>query len=359
MLARVSHFFSLRPYWVALFITCLLLFWMLSGSSQSDESSVDNELKTDTLPKVQTTHFIPQEITKSLTLYARSEGNMRSMLRAEIAGKVIKIPVNKGSYVKHKKTLVNIDKGEIPTRLEQAKALLNERQLNYDAVKSLNDRGLQAKVRLAETKSLLLAAKAEVKHLRLRLERTTVIAPFSGILQQQFAEVGDYLKVGDPIFSLENTNPIVLRGDTTEHYINQLSLGQQVSATLLSGEELTGKVTFISSMADPKSSTFRIEAEFPNSDFKVFSGVSAKLDIPLYPVESIYVSPSALAMDKDGNLGVKLVEDGLVVFKKIDLVEADNNGAWLTGFSGAVDIITLGQGFVKPGDRVDAIPAEK
>ncbi|MFQ3176488.1 MAG: multidrug efflux system membrane fusion protein, partial [Psychromonas sp.] len=50
---------------------------------------------------------------------------------------------------------------------------------------------------------------------------------------------------------------------------------------------------------------------------------------------------------------------GEVIFKKINLVEADNNGVWLTGFAGEVDIITLGQGFVKSGDRVIATMAEK
>ncbi|MEH6453923.1 MAG: efflux RND transporter periplasmic adaptor subunit [Psychromonas sp.] len=359
MLSRISNFFSLRPYLVALLIASLLLLWMLSGSEANDQVDKPTEKTEESLPIVQTTHFVPEQITKSLTLYARSEANARSILRAEVAGKVLKMPIDKGTYVEHKKTLVNLDKSEIPARLAQAEGLLKERQLNYDAVKSLNDRGLQAKVRLAETNSLLLAAKSEVEHLRLRLSRTTVIAPFSGILQQQYAEVGDYLKIGDPIFSIENIDPIVLRADTTEHYISQLTLGQEVSATLLSGEVLTGNLTFISSMADSKSSTFRVEAEFVNTDFDVFSGVSAQLSIPLYPVEAIYVSPSALAMDKDGNLGVKLVEGELVVFKGIDLVEADNNGAWLTGFSGEVDIITLGQGFVKPGDRVDAKPAEK
>jgi multidrug efflux system membrane fusion protein len=128
---------------------------------------------------------------------------------------------------------------------------------------------------------------------------------------------------------------------------------------LLSGENISGKISYIASRADPNSSTFRIEAEFPNPDFKILSGISAKFSIPLYPVEAIYVSPSVLAMDEQGNLGVKLVEKGTVIFKRINLVEADNDGAWLSGFTAPVDIITLGQGFVKAGDRVQAIAAEK
>ncbi|MFT6986306.1 MAG: multidrug efflux system membrane fusion protein [Psychromonas sp.] len=358
MFVRLRRYFALRPYWIALFISGLLLFWMLSKPAEQQSSEQPIAAHEEKLPKVQTTHFKPQQMTKFLTLYGKSEANSHAVIRTEVAGKIVKIAIEKGHNVKVNSALVEIEKSELPQRLAQAEALLAERLLNYNAVKSLNDKGLQGRGRLAEVNSLLLASKTEVKQLQLILKRTTIIAPFAGILQEQFAQEGDYLQVGDPIFSLENIDPIVIRGDATEHHINQLTLGQVVSATLLSGDKISGKITYIASLADSKSSTFRIEAEFPNPDGKIFAGISATLSIPLYPVEAVYVSPSVLAMDEQGNLGIKFVADNIVVFKAINLVEADNDGVWLSGFDGPVDIITLGQGFVKPGDRVQAIAAE-
>jgi multidrug efflux system membrane fusion protein len=359
MLVSALRYLSLRPYYLALFIIVLLSLWMLSSPVQSQLMAKEKDAESIPLPKVQTTHFIPQKKIKELSLYGKSEANSRAVIRAEVAGKIIKTSTVKGQYVKANKSLVNIEKSELPERLAQAEAQLAERELNFKAVKSLNDKGLQGRARLAEMKSLYLVAKTRVKQLKLQLKRTNVVAPFSGVLQEQFADKGDYMQVGDPIFSLENTNPIVIRGDATEHHISQFKNGQKVTAKLLSGDVITGKISFISSMADSKSSTFRIEAEFNNPGFKIFSGISAKLTIPLYSVNAIYVSPSALAMDESGNLGVKIVKEGVVVFKAINLVEADNDGAWLSGFDGPVDIITLGQGFVKPGAQVDATAAKE
>jgi multidrug efflux system membrane fusion protein len=358
MSISITRYFLLRPYYLALIIIALLVVWMSSAPAQS-ELTADEKQQSSPLPKVQTTHFIPKQIVKEINLYGKSEANSRAVIRAEVAGKIIKISTEKGDYVKSGKSLVNIEKSELPERLSQAKAQLAESELNYNAVKSLNDKGLQGRGRLAEVNSLYLASKTNVRQLALQLKRTNVVAPFDGVLQEQFADKGDYLQVGDPIFSLENTNPIVIRGDATEHHIAQLQKGQKVTAELLSGETIEGKLTFIASMADSQSSTFRIEAEFANPDFKFFSGISAKLTLPLYPVDAIYVSPSVLAMDEQGNLGVKLVKDGVVVFKAINLVETDSEGAWLSGFDGPVDIITLGQGFVKPGAQVDATAAKE
>ncbi|PKF60475.1 efflux RND transporter periplasmic adaptor subunit [Psychromonas sp. psych-6C06] len=359
MLASALRYFLLRPYYLALVIVGLLFFWMLSSPAQSQLSNNDPKVDEAPLPKVQTTHFVPQKMVKELNLYGKSEANSRAIIRAEVPGKIIKIGAEKGHYVKRNKSIANIEKSEIPERLAQAEAQLKESELNYKAVKSLNEKGLQGRVRLAEVNSTFLAAQTTVRQLKLQLKRTNVVAPFSGVLQEQFSDKGDYVQVGDPIFSIENTNPIVIRGDATEHHVTQLKKGQKVTAELLSGDIIEGKLTYISSMADSQSSTFRVEAEFDNPEFSIFSGISARLTIPLYPVDAIYVSPSVLALDEAGNLGVKLVKDGVVVFKAIKLVEADNDGAWLSGFDEPVDIITLGQGFVKPGAQVDASAVEE
>jgi len=360
-----SRIITLRPYIIALVIIALLIVWMSLPALQSPakntindaqlKDSSSNKLEKTLLPRVQTTHYKTQTITKNLTLYGRSEANSRAVIRAQVAGTIININSLKGAYVERHKNIANIEKSELPTRLKQAKASFIERELTYKAVKSLNDKGLQGRVRLAEVNSLFLAAKTDVEQLQLALKRTNIVAPFTGVLQQQFSEVGDYLQVGDPIFSLESVDPIVIRGDATEHHINDFKLGQTVTATLLSGDIIEGKISFIAAMADSDSSTFRVEAEFPNPKLNIFSGISAKLIIPLYQVDAIYISPSALALDEDGNLGVKEVKDGIVVFHQINLVEADNGGTWLAGFENEVDIITLGQGFVKVGDKVDAV----
>ena len=359
MFMRLYHYLVLRPYWIALLITGLLLSWMLLKPADKPLTELQPAVNKENLPKVQITRFTPEKITKSLTLYGKSEANSRAVIRAEVAGKIVKMAAKKGRYVKANANLADIEKSALPQQLAQAQALLAERILNYKAAKSLNEKGLQGRAYLAEMNSLLLAAETMVRQLQLQLQRTNIVAPFAGILQEKFAEKGDYLQVGDAIFSLENIDPIIIRGDATEHYIKQLKLGQAVSATLLSGEKILGQISYIASHSDPKSSTFRIEAEFANPDFKLFSGISAELAIPLYSVEAVYVSPSVLAMDAQGSLGIKLVKDDVVIFKSINLVEADNGGVWLSGFSAPVDIITLGQGFVRAGDRVLAIAAEK
>ncbi len=62
-----------------------------------------------------------------------------------------------------------------------------------------------------------------------------------------------------------------------------------------------------------------------------------------------------LALDAEGNLGVKTLVDNIVHFVPIQLVKAEQDGVWLTGLGDRVDIVTRGQGFVRDGDRVIAV----
>jgi len=154
MFVSVKRHLLLRPYYFALLIVALLFFWMLSKPAQSEMSTEKKSLETIVLPKVKTTHFIPEKIIKELSLYGKSEANSRAIVRAEVAGKIVKVSVKKGQYANTGSRLVNIEKSELPERLAEAEAQLAEQELNFKAVKSLNEKGLQGLARLAETKSL-------------------------------------------------------------------------------------------------------------------------------------------------------------------------------------------------------------
>jgi multidrug efflux system membrane fusion protein len=87
----------------------------------------------------------------------------------------------------------------------------------------------------------------------------------------------------------------------------------------------------------------------------VVSGTTAELRIPAEELSAHYISPALLSLNKQDEIGVKSVsEDGVVVFHSVDIVRADVDGVWVTGLPERVRVITVGQGFVREGDRVEA-----
>jgi multidrug efflux system membrane fusion protein len=99
--------------------------------------------------------------------------------------------------------------------------------------------------------------------------------------------------------------------------------------------------------------------EVPNPDFTQMAGMSTELALPLETTWAMRISPAVMALDEQGNLGVKTVVDEHVKFVPIDIVKSDSQGVWLSGMGQQADIITLGHGFVRDGDKVEVVRTDE
>ena len=101
-----------------------------------------------------------------------------------------------------------------------------------------------------------------------------------------------------------------------EQDIGRIRAGARGRARLITGEELTGEVAFVASMADQQTRTFRLELNVGNPDGALPDGVSAELRLPAGDARAHWVSPAVLTLSGDGLVGVKLVDrDNRVRFK--------------------------------------------
>ncbi|GAB6263963.1 efflux RND transporter periplasmic adaptor subunit [Photobacterium sp. R1] len=362
-LRAVSRWLAARPYIYAIVITLAIIGWMLSGQGAGESQSAQNDgpekqASQAPVPKVRVTTFEAEPVFRSLTLYGKTEPNRQATVKAEVDGRIIEVVAQRGSYVEAGQVIANLAKDDRPDQLRRAKALLKQRQIEFDGAKQLNSKGFQGRARLAEAEAALVDAQTNVASLTLMLEKTTIRAPLSGILNDRMVEVGDYVQPGDPVGMIADIDPLIVRADVTESDIQHIRLNQEAEARLIGNEQASGKVRYISKVANEETNTFRIEVSLANSDLHLLAGTSAELQVPLEQTEAIKVTPAVLALDEVGNLGVKTVVQDHVVFTPVKVVKSDGDGTWLGGFSGKVDVITVGQGFVRAGDQVEAIKME-
>lgn len=349
-----------RSYLVAGGIALLLVVWMLSGMFRSSEESVERDvtMAAHQLTRVQVERFEAKPMLREVVLQGQTLAKHEVTLKTEIAGEVIEVPGQKGAKVTRGDILLRLAEDERPQQLEQARALLRQRELEYQAAKSLKSKGLQAERQLAEADSLLRAARVQLRSAQLNMARLSLRAPFDGVLQERQAEVGDYLKLGDPAFTLVNLEPLVIRGDVAESEVGQLKQGMQATAVLSNGAQLSGKVTYIAPVANKSTRTYAVEMEAPNPAPHQPGGMTATVHVPLETMDAHKVSPALLSLNDAGTLGLKTVDaDGIVRFYPVSILKSERDGLWLGGLPASVELITVGQGFVRAGDRVEAVKA--
>ena len=132
-------------------------------------------------------------------------------------------------------------------------------------------------------------------------------------------------------------------------------MGQTAKVKLLNGKEAHGELRYIASVGNDATNTFKIEVAIKNADLQLFAGLSSELTIELNKMSAIKISPALLALDEKGNIGIKSVNDSRVYFTPVDIIKSDSDGIWLAGLGDKIDLIVLGQGFVRAGDKVEAV----
>ncbi len=354
-----NGFFSARPYLVSLILVLLLALWLGMGSTNAQEENTSTSEESVPLAKVAFETFVSQPTFRSIDLYGRTAPDKQARLGAEFSGKIIDLKVSKGEFVKKGQHIAQIDKGDLNIQLERAQAMLQVKQKEFKAAESLKSRGLQGEVAYATAQAALAEAKAGVSNAKLSLRNTVVRAPFEGYVDHLFIELGDYVGIGDPVATVIDLSKLVIEADVSERHIQYIANGQEATVRFINDQTVTGKVRYMSRISSESTNTFPIEIEVANPERKIPAGISTEVTLDLQEQMAVKVTPAMLALDEEGNLGVKTLQDDLVEFIPIQLVKAEQDGVWLSGLGDQVSIITVGQGFVRHGDKVVAVEQDR
>lgn len=343
-------------------IALLVTLWVASGQL-GEETEADTAQPAATAEgstrqnRVRVRTQAAEEVLRTISMNGETAPARIVTIAAETDGRVITTGAERGTNVDAGALIVRLDERDRRARLEQARAMVRQRELEYEARSRLKDRDYVSAAQLQEGLAALEAARAELRRAELDLDYMTIRAPFDGALQERLVEIGDFVSRGDPVATFVDNRSIIVTADVSEFDAAYVKVGQAAEARLATGERVRGVIRYVAPVADEATRTFAVELEVDNPDGRLRTGGTAELLVPAERVLAHRVSPSLLTLDDAGNVGVKIVdEDGRVDFVAADIALSSHDGVWLTGLPPTATIITVGQGFVSTGAIVDAVP---
>ena len=342
----------------AILVLSALLLWMLTGIFQNSSNSNDiNSLKInteETVIKVKAKKIKSELRQSNVLVQGRTESNRNVLVSSETNGIVREIFVKKGDFVKKDQILCKLSTDSRKAKLDEAKALMLQKKLEWDASKVLVEKGYRSQTKAAGSKAAYDASKALVIQMEEELENINIRSPFDGFFNDNLAEVGDFLSIGMPCGQVVDYNPILVIGQVSEQEIKKIKSDIQGYAVLSTGEKLNGLLSYVSKTADSKTRTFRIELEINNSNFNIKDGITAELFIPTKKVEAHLIPPSSLTLDSDGKIGVRHIDsNNEVIFSDVEIIGDEKELIWVSGLPEEITLITIGQEFVIEGQKVN------
>ncbi len=298
--------------------------------------------------------------TRIVTVRGRTEALRKVTIKAGVKGRIVELKIRQGDRVKEGSVIARIEIDDLNARLAESKALVRQRKLEYDGAKKLRTKGFKSETQIAAAAAALDAARAYVKQVQVQISKTKIRAPFDAIIDDKLVEIGEYMEPKTAILSLIDEDPFLVVAQVSEQEVGLLKTGGSGKAVIIDGTTVHGSIRFISRVANAETRTFKVELEVSNEDRQLRDGMSAELHFPIESIKAHLLSPAILTLNDEGTVGVRIVDrENIVSFVPVEVVGADSQGVWISGLPRSVKIITVGNEFVRQGDkvRVDSVQA--
>ena len=232
-------------------------------------------------------------------------------IATELPGKVVKIVFTPGSRVKKGDLLLRQDTSSEEAQLPGTEAFLTLSNRNLSRAKSLIAEEMISQSQLDTAQANFQQAQAAVDNLRSQIAKKTVRAPFSGRLGIRLVNLGQSLREGDAIVSLQTLSPIYVDFQLPQQYLNQVRQGLPVRVTAdgLPDRQLTGKITAINPQVNVATRSIGVQATLQNAEELLRPGMFVSIEVVLPKLQTVLSIPATAVLYAPFGDSVFIIEE--------------------------------------------------
>lgn len=212
---------------------------------------------------------------------------------AEMAGKVVKLSFEPGATVKAGDLLVQLDTSTEEAQLRAAEATAALAKANLDRAQELRQNNTNSPAELDAADAQAKQANAQAESIRSVIAKKTIRAPFAGRLGLRQVNLGQILREGDPITSLQTLDPIYVNFSLPQQRLSQLATESVVRITsdAAPGSTFQGKINAINPEVDSVTRNIRVQATIANAEEKLRPGMFATAEVVLPAQSNVLAIP--------------------------------------------------------------------
>ncbi|MFQ5671160.1 MAG: efflux RND transporter periplasmic adaptor subunit [Acidobacteriota bacterium] len=318
---------------------------------------------------VVTAPVVSGPVTETITLVGTTHPVVDSLIASEIQGRVLERRVENGDTVEKNAPLLLLDSSRLQRSLAQAeaeqteiKARLAQARRQERRARDLYDKKVlplyardeaEAERQAQEGREAQVAAR--IASIKDDLARSTIRAPFHGVVTELHTEVGQWIQRSDPVVRLADFDTIEITLDVPERYFPHVVKGERVPIRFdaLPAVRLDGTVFSLVPRARSAARTFPVQVRTRNTGHRIGSGMLARVVLTLSRGEDVLQVPlDAIVRQQQGDV-VYLVHGDTVRLVPVRTGRANGNQVEVAGQLEAGDVVVVrGNERLTPGQKV-------
>lgn len=238
-----------------------------------------------------------------LELQGSVETKKNILLFPEFSGLLTRVYVKKGQSVQAGQLLATIDDGGLSQQLAQIEVQANLAKTTYERQERLWEQKIGSEIAYLQAKANYEGQQKLVSQMRSQVTKTTIRAPFSGIIDDVITEQGTVVSAGQTaVFRLVNLSEMYIQADVPEGYLPTVTLNKDVEIYFpVLGETIQSKISQVGNYINPNNRSFKVEVNVPNRQGKVKPNLTAKVKINDYTnTEAILIPQSVISENANG-----------------------------------------------------------
>lgn len=235
--------------------------------------------------------------------FVEVQGNVETdkniILYPQFSGILTRINVQEGKRVSKGQLLAVIDDGGLRNQLAQQETQAALAKTTFERQQRLWDQKIGSEIQFLEAKARYESAESAIQQLRSQVARTTITAPFSGVIDEIIADQGQVVNQGQtPVMRLVNLSDMYVKASIPENYIENVQVGTEVIVNLPSiGKEYQGTVKQVGNYINPDNRNFDVQIAIPNKEGLVKPNLIASVKVNDYTSNGALIIPENILQE--------------------------------------------------------------
>lgn len=347
--------------WFIVIILILSLF-ILIGNIKEKSKRLEEEKKAaakeEATVQVATMTVEPARLEEKLNLPAVVESFENLWVKSEASGQVIDILVKEGQMVEKGQILVELDSRDYNSALERIEANYKLATIEHNRISELFKRNIAAANEVDQLDAQLKDLEAQLKAAKLALERTKIIAPISGRLNEIEAKVGDWMTIDKPVAQILQIGEVKVTVGIPESDVSAVLDLEEADIIIdaLDSLKVTGRKLFLSRQPGDLARLYNLELVVENSDGRILPGMFARVELVKKRFEDAFAVPLYAVISEGDESFVYLEVDDKAVKRPVELGVLED---WMiqvkSGLEAGDNVIIVGHRQVDEGQSVKVI----
>jgi RND family efflux transporter MFP subunit len=305
---------------------------------------------------VEVEELAPQALIERLELSGELEPWLHVSVSAELGGTVESVGFREGQRVRQGQVLARVGADLFEAALAEARARLEGAEAIYEKTNELFKREHVPRQELIAATSALHAAQAQEKQAELRLERSVVEAPISGVAVSREVEPGEVVSPGAPITELYQIDRLKAVAGIPENDIAWFAVGGEASIEVdaFPGRTFEGRIHLIGPAAVGPSRTFPTEIAIDNPRRELRPGMIARVALVKRRLEDVIVLERDVLQDRDAGPVAIVADGGVARVRQLVLGASEGNRVVVEkGLEPGEKLIVTGQRGLIDGQAIE------